>query len=288
MKKLICIVTLSISIASCVSKKKYVELDGKYKATQTSLQKTTLERDELQAKFTKIEERVVSYNEKINSLNSLNSDLKYQNDVKLDMVDNTAVISNAMKQKMALTLQNVDPNLVANAKTLKDSMNLAIAYNLKKNIDQSQLNSSEDVNIGIDKTVVMISVADNLLFNTASYKVKNEAYKVLEQLSNIIKSEPSMDVMIEGHTDSRTINTAVLEDNWDLSVKRATSIVRILEKKFGIESNRLIAAGRGSSMPLYDNNTNESRARNRRTRIVILPNLDKFFGMLNAEENFLE
>ena len=287
MKKLIYPLALCMLTVSCVSKKEYVELENKYKAVQGNLQKTTLEKQELESKFSVIEKRVDNYNEKINSLQTLNSDLQQENDVKLDMVGNTAVISNSMKEKMRATLTNVDPTQLSYAKTLKDSMNLAIAYNLKKNIDQSQLESSEDINIGIDKTVVMISVADNMLFNTGSYKVKNNAYNVLEQLSNIIKSEPSMDVMIEGHTDSRSINTPVLQDNWDLSVKRATSIVRILENKFGIESNRLIAAGRGSSMPLYENSTAENRARNRRTRIVILPNLDKFFGMMAEEENFL-
>ncbi len=93
-----------------------------------------------------------------------------------------------------------------------------------------------------------------------------------------------MDVMIEGHTDSRTISNAALEDNWDLSVKRATSIVRILEKKYGVDPSRLIASGRGSSVPLVENDSRENRARNRRTRIVILPNLDKFFGLLAEEE----
>jgi len=288
MKKLIYIVVCSVGIVSCVSKKKYVELEGKHKATVSSLQKTTLEKQELEAKFAKIEKRVENYNQKINSLNSLNSELQEENNTKFDVVGNTAIISNDMKEKMRQTLQEVDPALLANAKTLKDSMNLAVSHNIKKNIDESQLNSSEDINIGIDKTVVMISVADNMLFNTASYKVKNNAYKVLEQLSNIIKSEPSMEVMIEGHTDSRSISNAVVQDNWDLSVKRATSIVRILEQKYGIESERLIASGRGSSVPLFDNSTAENRARNRRTRIVIMPNLDKFFGMLNAEEKFLE
>ena len=270
--------------SSCVSKKKYVELEDKYKTTKGNLQKTTFEKERLEGKFAKIEERVVSYNEKINSLQKFNSSLKEQNNVKLDMVGNTAVISNTMKVKMRETLANVDPSELANAKTLKDSMNVAVAYNLKKSVDLSKLDNSSDFDVNIDKTVVMISIADNLLFNTASYNVKNKAYTVLEQLANVIKSEPSMDVMIEGHTDSRSINNEVIQDNWDLSVKRATSIVRILEKKYGIEANRLIASGRGSSMPLLENTTKENRARNRRTRIVILPNLDKFFGLMAQEE----
>lgn len=276
----------SIALTSCVSKKKYTELEEQYNTTKGNLQQTTLEKQELEAKFAKIQERVDDYNTKINSLKNFNSSLQKENNVKLDMVGNTAVISNSLKEKMRETLKKVDPSELANAKTLKDSMNVAVAYNLKKSIDTSDLNP-DDVNINIDETVVMISVSDNMLFNTASYKVKKRAYKLIEQLANVINSEPSMDVMIEGHTDSRPISNGVVQDNWDLSVKRATSIVRILEKKYKVESNRLIAAGRGSSMPIVDNKTSANRARNRRTRIVILPNLDKFFGMM-AETQTIE
>ncbi|MGB1042038.1 MAG: OmpA family protein [Tenacibaculum sp.] len=283
MKKLVLLATAAMFMVSCVSKKKYVALEQQYNDTRGNLQKTTLEKEQLEAKFAKIEKRVENYNKKINSLRDINSDLKEENEVKLDMVENT-VISNSMRKKMRATLVKVDPSALANAKTLKDSMNVAVSYKLKSSIDTSDLENSDDVNIDIDKTVVMISVSDKMLFNTASYKVNRKAYKLLEKLANIIKSEPSMDVMIEGHTDSRTINNAVVQDNWDLSVKRATSIVRVLEKKYKVDGGRLIASGRGSSVPLVENNSRANRARNRRTRIVILPNLDKFFGLLAQEE----
>jgi chemotaxis protein MotB len=151
-------------------------------------------------------------------------------------------------------------------------------------MNTSDLSGSDDINIDIEQTVVMISISDKLLFNTASYSVKKGAYRLIEKLANVIKSEPSMDVMIEGHTDSRTISNDVVQDNWDLSVKRATSIVRILEGKHKIDGSRLIASGRGSSIPLVPNTSNKNRAKNRRTRIVILPNLDKFFALI-ADEN---
>ncbi len=286
MKKLfIPMALLALTMTSCVSKKKYVELEQKYNDTRGNLQKTTLEKEQLEAKFAKIEKRVDDYNDKINSLKNVNESLHEENSVKLDMVGNTAVISNSMKEKMRETLKNVDPAELANAKTLKDSMNVAVSYNLKKSINTSELENDEDVNIDIDQTVVMISVSDKMLFNTASYRVKRNANKLIKKLADIINSEPSMDVMIEGHTDARSFNSGVLQDNWDLSVKRATSIVRLLEKKYGVDPSRLIASGRGSAMPLVDNNTASNRAKNRRTRIVILPNLDKFFGLLAKEEN---
>ncbi|SNR17449.1 OmpA/MotB family protein [Tenacibaculum jejuense] len=285
MRKAIILLSVStLALTSCVSKKKYIELQKQYQDTKGNLQKTTFEKKELEAKFAKIEKRVDNYNEKINSLKNYNSSLKDENNVKLDMVGKTAVMSNSMKEKMRETLAKVDPAELSNAKTLKDSMDVAIAYNLRKSINTSELEGSEDINVDIDQTVVMISVSDELLFNTASYRVKKKAYSLIKKLADVINSEPSMDVMIEGHTDSRSINNAVIQDNWDLSVKRATSIVRLLEKKYNVDSNRLIAAGRGSSVPLVDNSTAKNRARNRRTRIVILPNLDKFFGLLAQEE----
>ena len=286
MKKRFLLLIVVILATSCVSKKKYVQLGQQYKATKGALQRTVLEKEQLEAKFAKIETRVDNYNRKINSLKGINSDLQEENDVKLDMVEG-AVISNSMKVKMRKTLTNVDPAELANAKTLKDSMNLAVSYKLKKSINVSELENSDDINISIDKTVVMISISDKMLFKTASYNVNSKAYKILKKLADIIKSEPSMDVMIEGHTDSRKIHNEIIQDNWDLSVKRATSIVRILEKKYGVNPGRLIASGRGSSLPLVDNKTSANRSRNRRTKIIILPNLDKFFGLL-AEEQVLQ
>ena len=278
------VVVIALLATSCVSKKKYVALESQYMNTKGSLQKTTLEKEELESKFSKIENRVASYNEKINSLKSDNVTLEKENSIKLDKVGNAAVISKVTRERMRATLSKVDPAVLAKAKTLKDSLNLAISYNLKNKMNTSDLSGSDDINIDIEQTVVMISISDKLLFNTASYSVKRGAYRLIEKLANVIKSEPSMDVMIEGHTDSRTISNDVVQDNWDLSVKRATSIVRILEGKHKIDGSRLIASGRGSSIPLVPNTSNKNRAKNRRTRIVILPNLDKFFALI-ADEN---
>jgi chemotaxis protein MotB len=281
MKTLIIPVTIFALLAtSCVSKKKYVALESQYTNTKGSLQKITVEKDQLAAKFATIERRVDKYNQKINSLKSDNVTLQRDNDLKLDMVGNTAVISKETRQLMNKTLAKVDASKLAGAKNLKDSLNLAVSYNLKKSIGSSDLENSDDVNIDIEQTVVMISVSDKLLFNTASYQVKRGAYKLIAKLAAVIKSEPSMDVMIEGHTDSVTISNDVVQDNWDLSVKRATSIVRILENKYNVAGSRLIASGRGSTVPLVDNSSSENRRKNRRTRIVILPNLDKFFALL--------
>lgn len=273
MRKLSVVGVLSLALlTSCVSKKKYVALEDSLSQTQSRLTKTQVEKEELQAKFAKIEARVEEYNSKINSLKEMNNS-------QFTSVDDVAVMSNNTKAKMRKTLQNVDPAKLAGAKTLQDSMNLAVSYKLKQSISDD----SEDVDVSIDKTVVMINISDELLFNTASYRVSSKAENILNKLAEVIKSEPSMEVMVEGHTDSRTINTPLIADNWDLSVKRATSIVRELQHKYGVDPKQLIAAGRSSYLPLVENDTKENMAKNRRTRIVILPNLDKFFALLDTE-----
>ncbi|MEK6153795.1 OmpA family protein [Flavobacteriaceae bacterium 3-367] len=263
---------LCIVLASCVSKKKYVALEDNLATTQSQLTKTQVEKEELEAKVSKIEARVAEYNERINSL-------KEMNDGQMTSVDDLTVMSNNTKEKMRTTLSKVDPSELANAKTLEDSINLAVSYNLKKSI----ADEDDDVDVNIDKTVVMINISDKLLFKSGSYKVSSKADNILGKLAEVINSEPSMEVMVEGHTDSKTISTELFRDNWDLSVKRATSIVRILQEEYQVDPARLIAAGRSSYIPLVENDTEENRSKNRRTRIVIIPNLDKFFALLDSE-----
>ena len=159
-------------------------------------------------------------------------------------------------------------------------MNLAVSYNLQKTLDTSSLNEDEDISVDINETVVMISISDKMLFNSGSYRISSKANNILQKLADVINSEPSLDVMVEGHTDSRSISTYKVQDNWDLSVLRATSVVRKLQNKYNVAPEKLIASGRSSYQPLADNSTREGRAANRRTRIIILPNIDKFFALM--------
>jgi chemotaxis protein MotB len=272
-KALILMIIMGGLLTSCVSKKKYVALEEQLSNTQTTLQKTAVEKQELERRFALIEQRVANYNERINSLRET-SEQKYE-------LNEIAIMNRKTKENMRKTLTQVDPELLRNARTLEDSINLAVSHNLMKSINTE--GDNDDIQIEIDQTVVMISISDKLLFNTASYRVNPKANNLLQKLADVINSEPSLEVMVEGHTDPRSINTAVLEDNWDLSVKRATSIVRILENQYNVAPEKLIAAGRGSSIPLVENDSRENMAKNRRTRIVLIPDLDKFFAMLDSE-----
>ncbi|MBT8261537.1 MAG: flagellar motor protein MotB [Bacteroidia bacterium] len=283
MKNLIALTLLSgtILLTSCVSKKKYVELESQYNTTRSTLTKTQLEKEEIEAKYAKIEERVASYNAKINSLTQENVDLETNS---LRNYGNV-VLSNKDKEQMKQALANVDQNELAEAKTLQDSMNLIVSYNLKKNLDNNLVAEGEedDIKIDIDETVVMITISDKLLFNSGSYRVNPKADNLLERLANVINSEPAMEVLIEGHTDARTVKKgAYIKDNWELSVQRSTAVIRKLQEQFGVAPEKLIAAGRSSFAPVSDNDTEEGRSKNRRTRIVILPNLDKFLALLSA------
>lgn len=274
MKKFLTVTVVAATmLTSCVSKKKYVALEEDYNNTRSSLQKTQVEKEEMEQRLNAIESRVSDYNAKINTLTE-------ENDKKLEMNDLTAM-SNANKKKMRATIQKVDPARLADAKSLEDSINVAVAYNLENQISSG---SSEDVNITVDKTVVMINVSDKLLFRSGSHRVSRDAYPLLEKLADVINSEPAMEVMVEGHTDSqKMVENSYLQDNWDLSVRRSTAIVRLLQDRFNVAPEKLIAAGRSSYMPLAENDSKENRAKNRRTRIVILPNLDKFLALLDSE-----
>lgn len=278
MKKISIILLLALTF-SCVSKKKYLALEHENGEIKSELVKTRVAKEDLEAKFDKIQSRVDAYNTKLTTL-------KQENDTKLDVVGDV-VISNTVKSKMRETLKHVDANKLSQAKTLKDSMNLAVAYNLQKTINESNMNEDEDFAVNINETVVMISIADDMLFNTGSHRLSAKADNVLKKLADVINSEPSLDVMVEGHTDSRTINTVNIADNWDLSVLRSTSVVRKLQSKYNVAPEKLIAAGRSSYQPIATNDSAENRSKNRRTKIIILPNIDKFFALMSENNEDL-
>ena len=274
MKKISIFIVTGVLLSSCVSKKKYVALEKENGEVKSQLQKVQVEKENLDAKFSEIQSRVDSYNSKINSLTE-------ENNAKLVTVGEDILISNNVRNKMIATLQNVDQIELAKARTLKDSMNLAIAYNLRKSLKESNMTEDNDIAVNIDKTVVMITISDELLFNSGSYQISNKANKILKKIADVINSDESLDLMVEGHTDDRKMVVgSYLKDNWDLSVLRATSVVRKLQNSYNVAPEKLIASGRSYFQPLVLNDTKANRASNRRTRIIILPNIDKFFALM--------
>ncbi|WP_428666774.1 OmpA family protein [Runella sp.] len=162
----------------------------------------------------------------------------------------------------------------------KDSLNLALVMNLKRSLDNV---SDEDVNVEVKKGVVYISLSDKMLFKYGSYDITTQAENVLSKIAKVVNDRKDFDILVEGHTDSVPYSSAsVLEDNWDLSAKRATSVVRTLQKKYGVAPERMTAGGRGEYLPKVANDSSQNRSKNRRTEIVILPKLDQFFQLFEA------
>lgn len=163
----------------------------------------------------------------------------------------------------------------------KDSINFALVSNLKRSLHDI---NDDDIQIEVKGSAVYVSLSENLLFPTASSKVNQPAYEVLGKLSKIINDHYDVDVLVQGHTDDVPISNKHYKDNWDLSVRRATSVVRVLTETYDVQPDRLTAAGKGEYLPIHENDTQEGRSHNRRTEIIITPKLSKFFELMEAPE----
>jgi len=225
--------------------------------------------------------------EQIKDLKDQIRDIRKQRDKQLTQVDDLTVLSQSANDNIAETLSQLDRkdeyiNLLQAAKTKADSINLALAVNLKGVLSEGL--SDDDVEVKVDKTVVFVNLSDKMLFQSGSSNLTSKANGVLGKIAKIIESRPELEVMVEGYTDNVPISNSCVKDNWDLSVQRSTSVIRVMQKNYGIDPNRLIAAGRGEYNALASNATAEGRSTNRRTRIIILPKLDQFYDLLNPNK----
>lgn len=276
---------LSISamflLGSCVSKKEYAALEAKQKETQDLLNSATVKLNSCLADKASSEARVTSLEERIADLKKSNDNL-IQSNKDLTMLT-TKGASNVEKTLESLREKDLKISRLQDAVNRKDSVMLALVTSLKKEVGIND----PDIQVNVEKGVVFISIADKLLFKSGSYIVNTRAKEVLGKVAKVVKSKPNFECMVEAHTDPVPYNKPPLIDNWDLSVKRATSVVRVLED-LGVSSEKLIAAGRSSYVPIASNDTAEGKAANRRTRIVILPKIDEFYDMIEQEMKNLE
>jgi chemotaxis protein MotB len=157
---------------------------------------------------------------------------------------------------------------------------MALVLNLKGALKDV---NDDDININVEGSAVFISISDKMLFKSGSYEITPRAKEVLGKVADVIKAQPDVQFMVEGHTDNKSIATSNVRDNWDLSVLRSASVVRTLQKQYGVDPARMIAAGRSEYVPVVSNDTSEGRSTNRRTRIVILPQLDQFFKLMEPK-----
>jgi|TARA_B100000530_G_C15900309_1_gene465081 chemotaxis protein MotB len=274
-KILITITITSLLLFSCVSQKKYQELETLQENTRNNLNSTSIQlnscKDEKEAA--------------LNSLAELKDQVKFLKANNQDLINNLGNLT-TLSQKGAENLEkslesikekDVRIQRMQDAVTRKDSVTLALVTSLKGVLSNL---SDDDIEINVEKGVVYVSISDKLLFSSGSYMITQRAKNVLGKVAEVVNNRPDLEFMVEGHTDNVPISTEGIVDNWDLSVKRATAVVRVLQNDFSVEPQRMTAAGRSSYVPLLDNDSPSNRAKNRRTRIVVLPKLDQFYDLI--------
>ncbi|WP_010250074.1 OmpA/MotB family protein [Myroides injenensis] len=261
---------LALTFASCGTKQKIADLESKNQEIQDLLNTCTIKLNSTLAEKQALANQV-------DYLKKNTSDL-------ISNVGNLTMLSSKGAENLEKSLESLKEkdlkiSRLQDAITKKDSVTLALVKSVKKEVGFDD----PDIQVNVEKGVVYISIADKLLFKTASWDVNENAKKVLAKVAKVAQSKPDFEVMVEGHTDNVPIKNAQMRDNWDLSVKRAASIVQLLQKDFNIAPERLVAAGRGEYQPLVENDTKEDKARNRRTRIILLPKIDQFYDMIEKE-----
>jgi len=293
-KIFLALAVLSIGAYSCVSPKKlqdaeakygqlngaYADLQGKYRDAQDAITKSKTDAE-------RASDKTKSLQSTIDELNKQVDFLKSNNNVVLSQLKDLSVVTGAQAESIKKSLDNIGAKDLyiqglQSSMARKDSINMNLVMNLKGAI--GDLNDG-DINVKVDKGVVYVDISDKLLFKSGSFNITDKAKVVLGKVAKVLAAQPAIEFMVEGHTDSKQLISGgnLMEDNWDLSVKRATTIVRILQDTYGIEPKRMTAAGRSEYMPVTENDTPEHRAANRRTRIVILPQLDQFFQLLEKK-----
>ena len=282
LKQALFLLLSTVLLYSCVSSKKY-------KAQQVRYEDLNKEYARLQSDLKNCEDfsarQKANMQTELDALKKENAFLKENNSNVLHPLKDLSVLSATQAESVKKSLENIgakDAYIqdLQGAMARKDSLNMALVMNLKSALADV---NDEDVNIQVEKGVVFINISDKLLFKSGSSVVSDEALSVLGKVARVLNANPSLDILIEGHTDSVPIKNACIVDNWDLSVKRATSVTRILQNSFSIDPVRMTAGGRGEYLPLVSNDSKEGRASNRRTRIIILPQLDQFFKLLEKK-----
>lgn len=283
MRKLfVLLVVSSFVLTSCVSSKKYNELEAQYTTTKDLLNTCTVKLNQCETERSVAQARNTELENRLADLRQTNQEL-IQSSKSLTMLTAQGA-SNLEKSLESLKEKDLKINRLQDALNKKDSVTLALVTSLKKEVGMND----PDIEISVEKGVVYISLSDKVLFQSGKYELSSRAREVLGKVATVINGKPEFEAMVEGHTDNVPWRgTGVIKDNWDLSVHRATAVVRALQD-LGVSPSRLVAAGRGEYVPLQPNTTAENRAVNRRTRILVLPKIDQFYDMIEKEMKELE
>ncbi len=298
MKNLFILVLAFGMLSSCVSKKKYnellqgrdevqlaydnlrSELDGcneSLSATEGQLRSTE---NQLAAK----ENQLANEQQRISTLEKQVDYFQQTNSTLLDRLSDLSVISQTGAESIKQSLESIDERNryireLTGKMAAKDSLNLVLVMNLKRSLADV---NDEDITIEVKKGVVYVSLSDKMLFRSGSAEILPRAEEVLGKIATVVKDHQNLDILVEGHTDNVPISNSCMQDNWDLSVKRATSVVRTLQTRYSVRPERMTAGGRSEYIPKASNQTAEGRSINRRTEIIILPKLDEFFELMDV------
>ena len=271
----VCTLAVALSLTSCVSKKKYQALQSQYDALSKDYAASQNSLNESRANGQTIDAL-------LQEARATNADLRarydaLQGNLAQSLQQNAQGNVNISKLVDEINASNRYIKELVNAKSKSDSLNMVLTNNLTRSLSRDDL---RDVDIKVLKGVVYISLSDNMLFQTGSYEISPRAMDILSKIAKIIKDYNSYDVLVEGNTDNVPISRPNIRNNWDLSALRASSVVQVLQNRFGVNPSRLTAGGRGKYNPIADNTTDAGRQRNRRTEIIITPNLDQFMDLI--------
>jgi len=273
---IIAIAASAITLTSCVSNKKYSSLQGEYDALNKEYNATQMSLAESRANNKSLETMLAEARKRNQELKDDYAALQGSLDQSLKQSAQGSV--NISKLVDEINASNKYIKQLVEAKSKSDSLNMVLTNNLTRSLSRDEL---QDVDIKVLKGVVYISLADNMLFKSGSYQINERAMETLSKIAKIIKDYRDYDVLVEGNTDNVPISRTNIRNNWDLSALRASSVVQVLQTKFGVNPSRLSAAGRGEYNPIADNSTDTGRQRNRRTEIIITPKLDQFLDLID-------
>ncbi|QJD78224.1 OmpA/MotB family protein [Spirosoma rhododendri] len=286
MKQLLILVSAVVMMTSCNSKKRMAEIKSIQEARDkaiASLNDCDKRTADLRAQLSTQTTDLDSKTKQVGDLQAQIDYLKKTNTNLLDRMSDLSIVSKSGAESIKKSLETLNEqtkytnNLNASIQR-KDSINLALVMNLKRSLDDI---NDQDVQVEVKKGVVYVSISDKLLFRSGSYDITPRAETVLGKVAKVVNDHKDLDILVEGHTDIVPISTAAIKDNWDLSALRATSVVRTLQTKFGVQPSRMTAGGRSEYAPKDDNTNSAGRQQNRRTEIIITPKLDQFFNLLS-------
>ncbi|RYU89340.1 hypothetical protein EWM62_13490 [Mucilaginibacter terrigena] len=266
---------VAIAATSCVSNKKYKELQASYDKLDSNTR-------EMKGRYLLTERNLGLATERVKSLDEQLASERANNKQLQSALDKCLTSSgqgnlNISKLVDEINSSNKYIQQLVNAKNKSDSLNMVLTNNLTRSLSQSEM---QDVDVKVLKGVVYVSLADNMLYKSGSYDLTDKAGTTLSKIAKIIKDYANYDVLIEGNTDNVPITMKNIRNNWDLSALRASSVVQALQTTYQVDPKRLTAGGRGEYNPIADNNTTAGKAQNRRTQIIITPKLDQFMDLI--------